>query len=686
MDSLNTILNSGTYGENVSRHNDNNSKIKQAITTLENVAIANKGYFDTLTSLQAAFPSPKAGDIAYVANVASTTGYYIYNVVGGAWTASTVEAPPVSVPISNYAEHGYTGTPKTLKTVEDEKASEIAQLAGESNNEIIETNNRIPYTIGDSKIGDATLNDGSNISILNTVVNSSSVKHYTLPVVAGQVYYYSTQIGTNTNVAAAMLLDEGGNIVNYQNTGATSGYTTLTDKVFFCSKTGTLIINALTAFAVKINLVGSVPMAISDLYTNKASGVVLESMKIGLSEKGIDILATGTLVSAEARSVTNLAVASTSWKHYRFAVSEGQLFYYSTQIGTNTNVATAMLIDADGIVVNYQNRGVSTGNTTVVDVPFYCKKAGTLIINALTAFAVKVYESRYVSVAAGYGPVSVSRSGDTITAGIDDYSIMFANGGNNNLYDLNTISKGATSLLARITDFMTAYRIDAVANADGDPRTDLNVGGNHAFLTFSGTPTGRQISVQFWADGAEIPDGYSGNASFVKIAVVNRIQATNTVKEDGTGREVLEEKYIFDIRKENDKVVIDITRTFTALEDIIIKRAFLCSLSGSQMTVGRFLTSNMLAPFDATLSDTFYPTGNLDNSVLLKNASGDMMITEIDTSRGYGRIRKNNSNSMLTYYSSRKAYHALVNALDLTMLAGDEVTAYGRLIVGSDLV
>lgn len=127
MDSLNTILNSGTYGENVSRHNDNNSKIKQAITTLENVAIANKGYFDTLASLQAAFPSPKAGNIAYVANVASSTGYYIYNVVSGVWTATSTEAPAVDVTISNYAQHGYSSSPKTLKQVDDE----VVQLAGE---------------------------------------------------------------------------------------------------------------------------------------------------------------------------------------------------------------------------------------------------------------------------------------------------------------------------------------------------------------------------------------------------------------------------------------------------------------------------------------------------------------------------------------------------------------------------
>lgn len=39
MDSLNTILNSGTYGASVGRHNDNYGKIQQALTRLENVAL-----------------------------------------------------------------------------------------------------------------------------------------------------------------------------------------------------------------------------------------------------------------------------------------------------------------------------------------------------------------------------------------------------------------------------------------------------------------------------------------------------------------------------------------------------------------------------------------------------------------------------------------------------------------------
>jgi hypothetical protein len=99
-----------------------NQKDAAQDTQIQNIItsyIDNKGYFASLASLQTSYPSPEAGDTAYVANALSSTGYYIYNVVNGVWTASTVEAPPVSVPINDYAQHGYESSPKTLKQVHD---------------------------------------------------------------------------------------------------------------------------------------------------------------------------------------------------------------------------------------------------------------------------------------------------------------------------------------------------------------------------------------------------------------------------------------------------------------------------------------------------------------------------------------------------------------------------------------
>jgi hypothetical protein len=187
MDSLNTILNSGTYGENVSRHNDNNSKIKQAITTLENVAIANKGYFDTLASLQAAFPSPKAGNIAYVANVASSTGYYIYNVVAGVWTATTTEAPAVGVDLNNYA---------TKKKVDDIQV----ELSYESDTFFMEFEkgsiNSTSGVFGDTDLRIRAKLFGFNVgNVIRVVNNSALLDTFGLFKFNGDTYIGSTGVG-----------------------------------------------------------------------------------------------------------------------------------------------------------------------------------------------------------------------------------------------------------------------------------------------------------------------------------------------------------------------------------------------------------------------------------------------------------------------------------------------------------
>ena len=117
MDNLNNIPNVGNWGDAASKLNDNFNKIKQAVTTVENTSKNNKGYFTSLSALNTAFPSPKAGQTAYVYGEASSTKYYIYNAVNGAWVASSIEAPAVGVDMAGYAKTG--GSTKTLKEVDD---------------------------------------------------------------------------------------------------------------------------------------------------------------------------------------------------------------------------------------------------------------------------------------------------------------------------------------------------------------------------------------------------------------------------------------------------------------------------------------------------------------------------------------------------------------------------------------
>ena len=93
------------------------------------------------------------------------------------------------------------------------------------------------------------------------------------------------------------------------------------------------------------------------------------------------------------------------------------------------------------------------------------------------------------------------------------------------------------------SDWFGPWKIKAKNNIDGDdPTGDSFTGGSHRYnnTTSGTTPTARLGSVNFYIDGSKVTTG-SGSASFVKIVWTNYVQAMNTKKENGTGREVLKE-------------------------------------------------------------------------------------------------------------------------------------------------
>lgn len=132
MESLNTIPQTGNFGDIATKINDNFNKMNVAVETVKSNYVAEKGYYSTVGSLSAAYPSPKPGDVGYVADPASSTGYYIYDVVNSAWHATTVEAPAVTVAINNYTPNG--GSTKTAQQIDDEKLAKAAvvQVKGTS--------------------------------------------------------------------------------------------------------------------------------------------------------------------------------------------------------------------------------------------------------------------------------------------------------------------------------------------------------------------------------------------------------------------------------------------------------------------------------------------------------------------------------------------------------------------------
>lgn len=80
MQQLGKVLTQTTWDGASNTINNNSDKIYEAITQIENATVKHKGYFQTLSDLKAAYPTPPSGVAAYVYNSAnnSSTPYDIY--------------------------------------------------------------------------------------------------------------------------------------------------------------------------------------------------------------------------------------------------------------------------------------------------------------------------------------------------------------------------------------------------------------------------------------------------------------------------------------------------------------------------------------------------------------------------------------------------------------------------------
>lgn len=82
---LETINTQTTWAEASKRINDNNARINEAVTRLQNSTYKNKGYFKTEEQLRSTILTPMAGSRAYVG---VSYPYKVYLVENGTWVDS----------------------------------------------------------------------------------------------------------------------------------------------------------------------------------------------------------------------------------------------------------------------------------------------------------------------------------------------------------------------------------------------------------------------------------------------------------------------------------------------------------------------------------------------------------------------------------------------------------------------
>lgn len=124
---------------------------------------------------------------------------------------------------------------------------------------------------------------------------------------------------------------------------------------------------------------------------------------------------------------------------------------------------------------------------------------------------------------------------------------------NNPTDELSQNGSSAVAYLETSGDWHAPFIVAASQNADGDqPSNQYFTGGNHQYNnTGSGsTPTARVANIKFLLDNRELSSGDNKCGRVLEIKWNNYVQAYNTTKSDGTGREVLKEEHslIFDGR------------------------------------------------------------------------------------------------------------------------------------------
>lgn len=165
--------------------------------------------------------------------------------------------------------------------------------------------------------------------------------------------------------------------------------------------------------------------------------------------------------------------------------------------------------------------------------------------------------------------VAYTNEGLTILNNDNGNNIVFKNYLGNDLFMIYSYKVHDTTIITSTDMIPAPYIVEAINDADGDKTEPIFTGGAHQWNNqqSGSTATARQISVAVYCDGTSISAGTTKECNSVKIIEVNRVQAWNTAKEDGTGREVLQEEIVFTF----DGTNLNVINTITPLEEILIK-------------------------------------------------------------------------------------------------------------------
>ena len=517
--------------------------------------------------------------------------------------------------------------------------------------------NEIQKNLSDIVDAEGTLGNGFYLKTDGSYNSSSSLQNISLPCNEGDMFIVNSTWGGNAN------------IVNFYS-GSPSAATYLglfeihTDgNEIVTSRDQIIIAPALAKYAVFNNIkpnLFSVDRAIENT----------------LADMDIDIL------SGFYSAANGAFVSSSQWRHTVLPVTAGEVYYITAEYGYNGHYAIFYNGEpSTDTFVGYD--GTKTGSS---DPMAYARNKQVTIPLGVTYMVVNNYivddfEMR-VAEAVFYkqkGPIAyVYRNLKLyVSSKYDRYHdivTVMEQKGNNNLFDFHysmindnsdifpVPGTGGVTLFGGMTDMTSPYIVRAVNNADGDAvNSHWFTGGNHAYNTnnYSGEPNARTSYIQLFADGNNITNG-RGYCDHLKIVWLNWVQAYNTEKADGTGREVLIEKHV----AEFDGIEWKIYGEIYAMEDIVIERFYgnaLVNLSSKYRNV-RFIGAANRGKYNITNTSNVADSGDLTCTKMIAwDGSNNMVELMVDGSFDLGtRTHNTEETEKGMFVSNGKGYIGLI--------------------------
>ena len=256
---------------------------------------------------------------------------------------------------------------------------------------------------------------------------------------------------------------------------------------------------------------------------------------------------------------------------------------------------------------------------------------------------------------------------------------------NNNKFVSKDFSKIETEFTGEITDWLSPYIVKAVNNSDGDKiNSEYDfVGGCHNYnntATTESSATARLLKYDLFVNGMKISENGIYQADKVKIICTNRIQANNTKKENGKGREVLEECIVYNINASK----ISVSNTIRALESVYIDRyyglqSYIMGFVNSPNSKINYVDGKNYTSYDVnkgSSSNCGTLNDGADTRKIIIYNDNHILNIEIDCV-GLAKKRSINTTTKVAFQENNKTYFSLINEKRVTLNANDNLYVSG---------